>query len=73
MNVCDCEKVEGMKENSENLNIKIVFDENKMEKTFEEYLKEKNFEHLYLKEEDRIYLDQYYLDAHKNYLKSKEV
>lgn len=73
MNVCDCEKVEGMKENSKDLNIKIVFDEDKMEKTFEEYLKEKNYEHLYLKEEDRVYLDEYYLDAHKNYLKSKEM
>lgn len=73
MNVCDCEKVEGMKENSENLNIKIVFDESKMEKTFEEYLKEKNYEHLYLKEEDRVYLDEYYLNAHKNYLKAKEM
>lgn len=72
MNVCDCEKVEGMKENAEKLNLKIVFDEAKMEKTFEEYLKEKNYEHLYLKDEDRIYLDEYYLDAHKNYLKSKE-
>lgn len=70
--VCDCGKVEGMKENAEKLNLKIVFDEDKMEKTFEEYLKEKNYEHLYLKEEDRIYLDKYYLDGHLNYLKAKE-
>ena len=72
MNICDCEKVEGMKENAKKLNLEIVFDENKMEKTFEEYLKEKDFEHLYLEEEDRIYLDKFYLDGHINYLKSKE-
>lgn len=72
MNICDCEKVEGMKENSPNLNLKIVFDESKMEKTFEEYLKEKDYEHLYIPDENRVYMDEYYLDGHRNYLKSKE-
>ena len=68
MHFCNCEKVDGLSENSDNKNIKIIFDENKMEKTFEEYLKEKNLDKLYSKDNDRIYIDEYYLNGHKRYL-----
>lgn len=72
MNVCNCEKVEGLKENADNTNVKIIFDENKQEKSFKEYLTEYKFEDLYVPKENRIYSSQYCLNAHNKYLKSKE-
>lgn len=70
MKICDCGKVDGIKEYEPRVNLEINFDKNKMEKTFEEYLKEKKYENLYIKDEDRVYLDEYYLTGHKKYLES---
>ena len=67
MNICDCEKVEGIKEYEEN-NPKIVFDSQKMEKSFKEYLIETGYDRLYIEDEHRIYLNDYYYNSHQNYL-----
>jgi hypothetical protein len=71
MNICNCEKVEGLKENADNTNVKITFDENKKEKSFKEYLQEYKFEDLYIPSENRIYNSKYCLDAHQRYLDNK--
>ena len=68
MEVCDCEKVDGVKEYAPNDDVTINFDSNKMEKSFEDYLKEKNYENLYVPSENRIYLNKFYLDGHKKFL-----
>ncbi len=68
MEICDCEKVEGVREYASNDGITIDFDSNKMEKSFEDYLKEKNYENLYVPSENRIYLNKFYLDGHKKFL-----
>lgn len=68
MSFCDCEKVEGHTESGYNKNIKILFDPNKMEKSFEEYLKDKNVDKLYSPDNEKIYMDEFYLNGHKNYL-----
>ncbi len=68
MNVCNCEKVEGLRENADNTNVKITFDENKQEKSFKEYLQEYRFEDLYIPSENRIYSNEYCLKAHQKYL-----
>lgn len=68
MEVCDCEKVDGVREYASNEHIKIDFDSNKMEKSFEDYLKEKNYEDLYVPSENRIYLNKFYLDGHRKFL-----
>ncbi len=70
MNVCNCEKVEGLKEYTNSSDPKIIFDRDKVEKTFEEYLKDSNYEHLYIPSEQRIYKDNFYLEAHNKYLNS---
>lgn len=72
MKICDCGKVDGVKEYETPKNLEIDFDENKMEKTFEEYLKEKNYSHLYVESENRVYLDDYYLAGHKRFLKENQ-
>jgi len=68
MEVCDCEKVDGVREYAPNTDLTIDFDSNKMEKSFEDYLKEKNYENLYVPSENRIYLNKFYLDGHKKFL-----
>ena len=68
MNFCDCEKVEGHTDLEYNKNIKIIFDESKMEKTFEDYLVDKKFDRLYSLDDNKVYLDEYYLNAHLRYL-----
>ena len=45
-----------------------VFDETKMEKTFEEYLAEAGATDLYDPEKEIVYIDKFYMDAHKKYL-----
>jgi hypothetical protein len=70
MKVCSCEKVEGLKEHTKDWEAKFVYDPNKLEKTFEEYLKQYSYENLYIPQEERIYKDKFYLDAHIKYLKS---
>lgn len=72
MNVCNCEKVEGIRENAKN-DPKIVFDVNKMEKSFREYLKETGYENLYIQDEHRIYLNNYYYNCHQKYIKSQKL
>lgn len=67
MNICNCEKVEGIKEYTENAP-KIVFDEEKMEKSFKEYLIETGYDKFYIEDEHRIYLSDYYYKSHQNYL-----
>ena len=71
MNVCDCEKVEGLKEFKSN-DAQIVFDVNKMDKSFREYLRDSGYEQYYVQEEHRIYLNDFYLNAHNNYLETLE-
>ena len=69
MNVCGCEKVEGLKEyKNDTENVKIVFDPTKVNKDFDEYIKYHNFEELYVKSEERIYKNKFYLEAHKKFL-----
>lgn len=68
MNFCDCEKVEGHTDLEYNKNIKIIFDESKMEKSFEEYLVDKKLDRLYSTDNGKVYLDEYYLNAHLKYL-----
>lgn len=46
-----------------------VFDESKMTKTFEEYLKESKFSGLYDESLERVYYNQMYYDAHLRYIK----
>lgn len=67
MNICNCEKVEGIKEYEKN-NPEIVFDKKKQEKTFDEYLKETGYDKFYNKKENRIYINEYYYNSHQNYL-----
>ena len=68
MHFCDCEKVEGHTDIEYNKNLKIMFDENKMEKSFEEYLADKRFDSLYSLDNKKIYLNEYYYNAHQRYL-----
>lgn len=68
MHFCDCERVEGHSDIEYNKSLKIMFDENKMEKSFEEYLQDKRYDKLYSADNNRVYLDEYYFNAHKNYL-----
>lgn len=71
MNICDCEKVEGLKEFQKS-DANIVFDINKMDKSFREYLKDSGYEQYYLQDEHRIYLNEFYYNAHLNYLNRLE-
>ncbi len=71
MKVCNCERVEGIKENTKEWNAEFVFAPEKVEKSFNEYLKEYSYEGLFVPEEGRIYKDKFYLDAHKKYLDSQ--
>lgn len=73
MNICNCEKVEGLREYKKHKkqDLRVVFDINKMEKSFKEYLKESGYENLYVPQEHRIYLNDYYYNAHQNYKKNK--
>lgn len=70
MKVCNCERVEGIKEHTKEWNAEFVFAPEKVEKTFNEYLKEYSYEDLFVAEEGRIYKDKFYLEAHKKYLNS---
>lgn len=67
MNICDCEKVEGLTEVRAD-NAQVVFDVNKMDKSFRDYLKESGYENYYLQDEHRVYLNDFYYNAHQNYL-----
>lgn len=67
MDICNCEKVEGLKEIKPD-DAKIVFDINKMDKSFRDYLNDSGYEQYYLPEEHRIYLNEFYFNAHQNYL-----
>ena len=67
MNICNCEKVEGIKE-FKNSNAQIVFDVKKMDKSFREYLKDSGYEQYYLQDEHRVYLNDFYFNAHQKYL-----
>lgn len=69
MNICNCEKVEGINENGKS-EPKIVFDVQKMEKSFQEYLQESGYDKFYIPQEHRIYLNDYYYNSHQNYLKN---
>lgn len=71
MEICNCEKVEGIKEYQQN-NPEVRFDVQKMEKTFREYLQETGYEKLYKPEEHRIYLTDFYYNSHQEYLESLE-
>lgn len=66
MNICNCEKVEGLTEYKKQ-DLQVVFDINKMEKSFKEYLKDSGYENYYVPKEHRIYLNEYYYNAHQNY------
>ncbi len=46
----------------------LVFDETKLEKPIEEYLKEKGVLHLYDKERGLVYDNSYYMERHQKYL-----
>lgn len=70
MDICDCEKVEGLKEYKKQ-DVEVVFDVKKMNKTFKEYLKGTEYEDYYIPKEHRIYLNQFYYDAHQNYINNK--
>ena len=53
----------------------VTLDKSKMEKSFEEYLSEYGFEDLYDSEDQLVFRDKFYMDAHtryKEYLKSKK-
>lgn len=67
MNICNCERVEGLKEIKPD-EAQIVFDVNKMDKSFRDYLKESGYEPYYLQEEHRVYLNEFFYNAHQNYL-----
>lgn len=67
MTVCDCEKVEGLTERSGN-NAQIVFDIQKMDKPFRDYLKDSGYEQYYVQDEHRVYMNDFYFNAHKKYL-----
>jgi hypothetical protein len=71
MNICNCEKVDGMNENKKQ-ELQVVFDVQKMEKTFKEYLNDSGYSKFYVPEEHRIYLNEYYYNAHQNYM-NKEI
>ena len=68
MNICSCEKVDGIKEHTKDWEAKFVFDPEKVEKSFEEYLHEYSYERLYVPQEGRIYRDEFYLQAHNKFL-----
>ncbi len=70
MNICNCEKVEGLTEYKKQ-DVQVVFDIKKMDKSFKEYLKDSGYEKFYIPEEHRIYLNEYYYNAHQNYMKYK--
>lgn len=70
MKICNCERVDGLKEHTSNWKAEFVFDPSKVEKTFEEYLHEYSYEKLFVPQEERIYKDQFYLDAHRRFLNS---
>lgn len=70
MNICNCEKVEGMSENKRQ-DLQIVFDIEKMNKSFKEYLNDTGYSEFYVPEEHRIYLNEYYYNAHQNYINNK--
>lgn len=67
MNICDCEKVNGLKEFKKS-DAQIVFDIEKMNKSFREYLKESGYEQYYLQDEHRVYINDFYFKAHNKYL-----
>jgi len=69
MNVCDCEKVEGLKEYKKQ-DLQVVFDVKKMDKSFKAYLQDTEYKDFYVPEEHRIYLNEFFYNAHKNYLEN---
>lgn len=69
MNVCDCEKVEGLKEYKKQ-DLQVVFDVKKMNKSFKAYLQDTEYKDFYVPKEHRIYLNEFFYNAHKNYLDS---
>lgn len=42
-----------------------------MERSFKEYLKDTGYENYYVPKEHRIYLNDYYYQAHQNYMNNK--
>lgn len=70
MNICNCEKVEGLTEYKKQ-DLQVVFDIKKMDKSFKEYLRDSGYEKFYIPEEHRIYLNDYYYQAHQNYINNK--
>lgn len=70
MNICNCEKVEGLTEYKKQ-DLQVVFDIKKMDRSFKEYLKDSGYEKFYIPEEHRIYLNEYYYNAHQNYINNK--
>lgn len=74
MRICNCEKVEGLREYKKHKkqDLRVVFDIKKMEKSFKEYLRETGYEDYYIPQEHRIYLSDYYFEAHQNYKKGKK-
>lgn len=72
MKICNCERVDGLKEHTSNWKAEFVFDPSKVEKSFEEYLHEYSYERLFVPQEERIYKDQFYLDAHRKFLNSNK-
>lgn len=73
MNICNCERVDGLKEHTSNWKAEFVFDPSKVEKSFEEYLHEYSYEKLFVPQEGRIYKEQFYLDAHRKFLNSNKI
>lgn len=72
MNVCNCEKVQGLTEYKKQ-DLEVVFDVEKMDKSFKEYLKDSIYADFYVPKEHRIYLNEYYYQAHINYLNNRKV
>ena len=68
MNICSCEKVEGIKEHTKDWKAEFIFDPNKVVKNLSENFKEYSYDDLFVAEEGRIYKDKFYLDAHKKFL-----
>lgn len=68
MNICSCERVEGLKEHTKDWKAEFIFDPSKVEKNLEEYLKEYSYDSLFVPQEGRIYKDKFYLDAHQKFL-----
>lgn len=63
---CDCRVFDHMEKDG---TFVFVFDPSKMNKSFEEYIKEKGA--VYDVGEDKVYLNDYYYQKHQNYLKYK--